>query len=174
MKRLILLVIIVVTLLAITGALVLHFLQTRLASQRAPAVSHLARAPDLAYKFNLCLEAYAFAPSGPTEIYKTDYSFPDPFRRANDTIIPILVDSNQADNTVSFQIAIIVGQVQTFHETIAHVAALDGISVMLPNAQNQLERSNEPQFIVSAIGIGGGAAVLDYTCPQEWKWSIAA
>ncbi len=172
MKRLMLLAVVMVTLLAVSGALAFRFVQTRFASQPAPAVSHLTRTPNLAYKFNLCLEAYAFAPSGPTEIYKTDYSFPDPFRRASDTIIPILVDWNQADNTVSFQIAIIVGHVKTFHETIAHVQARDGISVMLPDAQNQLERSNEPQFIVSAIGIGGGAAVLDYTCPQEWKWSI--
>lgn len=173
MKRLLPLVVVIVTLLAVTGALALRFIQARHASQHAPAVSHLSRAPNLAYKFNLCLEAYAFAPSGPTEIFKTDYSFPDPFRRASDTIIPILVNWNQVDNTVSFQIAIIVGHVQTFHETIAHVEALDGISVMLPDAQNQLERSNEPQFIVSAISSGGGAAILDYTCPQEWKWKSA-
>jgi hypothetical protein len=172
MKRWMLLAVVIVTLLAVTGALAFRFAQTRLASHPAPTVLHLARTPDLAYKFNLCLEAYAFVASGPAEIYRTDYSFPDPFRRANDTIIPILVDWNPADNSVSFQIAIIVGHVQTFHESIAHVEALDGISVMLPDAQNQLERANEPQFIVSAIGKGGEAAVLDYTCPQEWKWNI--
>jgi len=169
MKRWVLVTLGLIALLLVIGVLALRLFQARLTPP--PILSHLARAPNLAYKFDLCLEAYDYTADSSGEIHKTDYIFHDPFRSAFDTIIPSLVAWNQSERTASFQVIIIVGQVQTFRETISHVAALDGISVMLPDARNQLQRSNQPQFIVSAMTAGGIVAVLDYTCPQEWKWS---
>ena len=134
-------------------------------------LSHLIRTPNSAYKYNLCVEAYAFAHAQPANPFKTNYSFHDPFRNASDTVIPLLMDQDQRDNTVSFMVTIIVSQVATYTESISHVAVLDGISVMLPDKDGQLQRANEPQFIVSYLDNGGSAAVLDYTCSQEWHWS---
>ena len=129
-----------------------------------------ARTPHSAYKYDLCIEAFAYAHASPDEPHKTDYTFHDPFRMTDDTIIPYLMDWNASENTASFKVIIIVGQVNTFTETIAHVRALDGISIMLPDKQNQLQRASEPQFIVSSLSRGGGIAVLDFTCPQQWRW----
>jgi hypothetical protein len=153
----------------VVGVFTFRFIEIKRTPQ--PVLLHLARAPNQAYKFNLCLEAYAVGYADPSETQKTDYTFHDPFRSAYDTITPSLVSWNQSEKTASFQVIIVIGQVQTFRETIAHVAALDGISIILPDKQNNLQRSNEPQFIVSAISASGSVAVLDYTCSQEWKWS---
>jgi len=172
MKRWMLILPAILVVVIVVGAFAFRFVEMKHTPQ--PAVSHLARAPNQAYKFNLCLEAYVleYTDSGGTQ--KTDFTFHDPFRSAYDTITPSLVSWNQSEKTASFQVIIVVGQVQTFRETIAHVAALDGISIILPNEQNQLQRANEPQFIVSEISVSGSAAVLDYTCQQEWKWSNVA
>lgn len=169
MKRRVYSLVIIVALVIVVAAFVVHFVEAKLAPR--PVLTHLALTPHQAYKFDLCLEALDYTSTGPGPIHKTDYTFQDPFRKANDTIIPSLVAWDQVEETASFQVVIIVGQVQTFRETISHVAALDGISVMLPDRQNHLQRSNQPQFIVSAMTPGGIVAVLDYTCPQEWKWS---
>jgi hypothetical protein len=173
MKRRVLALLAIIAVVMVVAAFVVRFVEANLTPR--PVLTHLARTPHQAYKFDLCLEAYALTAAGsspaPDQTYKTDYTFQDPFRKADDTIIPTLMAWNQYQETASFQVIIIVGQVQTFTETISHVAALDGISVMLPDGHNHLQRSNQPQFIVSAITAGGIVAVLDYTCPQEWKWS---
>lgn len=135
-------------------------------------LNHLARTPNSAYKYDLCIEAFAFAHALPSNPFKTNFSFHDPFRNASDTVIPLLMDQNQQDKTVSFRVTIIVGQVATYTESISHVAVLDGISVMLPDKNGQLQHASEPQFIVSFLDTGGKTAVLDYTCSQEWRWTI--
>ncbi|HEX6484112.1 MAG TPA: hypothetical protein VF043_35145 [Ktedonobacteraceae bacterium] len=134
-------------------------------------LNHLARTPNSAYKYDLCVEAFAFAHALPTNPFKTNYSFHDPFRNASDTIIPLLMDQDKSDNTVSFKITIIVSQVATYTESISHVVVLDGISIMLPDKQGHLQKASEPQFIVSYLDSGGKTAVLDYTCSQEWHWA---
>ncbi|HYT27727.1 MAG TPA: hypothetical protein VEL72_01815 [Ktedonobacteraceae bacterium] len=171
MKRwMLLLLLLVIVMLAVS----LLVLRQRLASSSQLSPSHLARTPHSAYKYDLCIEAFAYAHASPDEPHKTDYTFHDPFRMTDDTIIPYLMDWNPSENTASFKVIIIVGQVNTFTETIAHVRALDGISIMLPDRQNQLQRASEPQFIVSSLIQGGGIAVLDFTCPQQWQWKAVA
>ena len=136
-------------------------------------VHHLARTPDSAYKYNLCTEAIAYSHPTPDNPYKTDFTFQDPFRKAKDTIIPLLWDQNLSDQTVSFQVKIIVGQLDTFTESISHVSALDGISIMLPDQHGQLQRPTIPQFIVSSLEREGTIAIIDFTCTEQWKWIIA-
>lgn len=133
-------------------------------------VYHLARTPDSAYKYNLCTEATAYAHATPDNPYKTDYTFQDPFRNAKDTIIPLLWDQNPHDQTVSFKVQIIVGKLDTFTEFISHVAVLDGISIMLPDQQGQLQKPSIPQFIVSSLEQHETVAILDFTCAEQWKW----
>jgi hypothetical protein len=133
-------------------------------------LNHLARIPNSAYKYNLCIEAFAYAHAGPGNPYKTDYTFHDPFRNASDTIIPLLWDQNRRDQTVSFTVKIIVGQLDTFTDSISHVSALDGISVMLPDQQGHLQRPSIPQFIVSSLNGNGSMAILDFTCSEQWQW----
>ena len=169
MKRWMLLLVIIIVLAAS-----LLVLRLRLVSSSQVSPSYLARTPHSAYKYGLCVEAFAYAHASPDNPYKTDYTFHDPFRSADDTIIPNLMDWNRSDNTVSFQVIIMIGQVKTITETIAHVSALDGISVMLPDKHDALQRSSEPQFIVSLLGIDGASAILDFTCPQQWQWKAVA
>ena len=136
-------------------------------------INHLARISHSAYKYNLCTEAIAYAHAGPDNPYKTDFTFHDPFRKAKDTIIPLLWDQNLSDQTVSFNVKIIVGQLDTFTESISHVSALDGISILLPDQQGQLQRPSIPQFIVSSLERNGTVAILDFTCAEQWKWLTA-
>ena len=133
-------------------------------------IHHLARTPYSAYKYNLCTEAIAYSHATPDNPYKTDFTFQDPFRKAKDTIIPLLWDQNLSDQTVSFQVKIIVGQLDTFTESISHVSALDGISIMLPDQHGQLQRPTIPQFIVSSLESDGTIAIIDFTCAEQWKW----
>jgi len=133
-------------------------------------IQHLARTPDSAYKYNLCTEAIAYSHPAPDNPYKTDFTFQDPFRNAKDTIIPLLWDQNLSDQTVSFKVTIIVGQLDTFTESISHVAVLDGISIMLPDQQGQLQKPGIPQFIVSSLERNGTIAIIDFTCAEQWKW----
>jgi hypothetical protein len=130
----------------------------------------LARTPNSAYKYNLCTEAFAYAHAGSNNPYKTDYTFHDPFRNANDTIIPLLLDLDQRDQSVSFNVKIIVGQLDTYTDSISHVSALDGISVMLPDQHGHLQRPSIPQFIVSSLNGNGRMAILDFTCSEQWQW----
>ena len=136
-------------------------------------INHLARTPSSAYKYNLCTEVLAYSHAAPDNPYKTDFSFQDPFRNAKDTIIPLLWDQNLSDQTVSFQVKIIVGQLDTFTESISHVAVLDGISIMLPDQYGQLKRPSIPQFIVSSLERNETVAILDFTCAEQWKWVAA-
>ncbi len=136
-------------------------------------INHLARISHSAYKYNLCTEVIAYAHAGPGNPYKTDFTFHDPFRKAKDTIIPLLWDQNLSDQTVSFHVKIIVGKLDTFTESISHVSALDGISILLPDQQGQLQRSSIPQFIVSSLERNGTVAILDFTCAEQWKWVTA-
>lgn len=167
MKRWILLALIVVV--AVAAFLALRINST--AHTQQPQY-HLARTPDSAYKYNLCTEAFAFSPYQANNPYKTDYTFPDPFRNTTDTITPTLQNLDKQDGTVSFSVQIIVGQVGTFTDSISHVRALDGISILLPDRQHHLQRSSVPQFIISYLNANGSAAVLDFTCPQQWVWKI--
>jgi hypothetical protein len=167
MKRWMLLGLVLIVIIA-------SLLLVRLRLAASPVSSnHLFRTPHSAYKYNLCIEAFAFANAQPDNPYKTDYTFHDPFRNANDTIIPRLMNPDKKDNTVTFNVEIIVGQIQTYNDSISHVSALDGISVMLPDKQDQLQRSSVPQFIVGALNGGGQLAVLDFTCPDQWIWKAA-
>lgn len=136
-------------------------------------IHHLARTPYSAYKYDLCTEAIAFSHAAPDNPYKTDFTFQDPFRQAKDTIIPLLWDQNRSDQTVSFQVKIIVGQLETFTESISHVSVLDGISIMLPDQSGRIQRPTIPQFIVSSLENDGAIAILDFTCATQWKWVTA-
>jgi len=129
----------------------------------------LMRTANSAYKYNLCMEAYAFAHASASNPYKTGYSFVDPFRNVQDTITPHLLDYDASTQTVNFSIDIAVGKVATFHQMISGVHELDGISVILPDMQNAPQRSGIPQFIISSLN-NGQVAVLDYTCPADWVW----
>ncbi len=162
MKRLLSLTLLGVIVLA--SLLLLH-----LTALSRSSLTHLARTPNSAYKYNLCTQAYAYAFASPDNPFKTDYTFPDPFRHANDTIIPRLMGTDTRDDTVSFNVKIVVNQVAVYNETIAHVHELDGISILLPDTQDHLQRSGVPQFIVSSLN-PGRLAVLDYTCPDQWVW----
>ncbi len=135
------------------------------------AKSHLARIPNSAYKYDLCGEAFAFAMARPDNPYKTDDNFRDPFRNVNDTIIPLFLGFDKQTGNASFSVKIIFDQLATFNETISPVHQRDGISILIPNLQNQLQHSSVPQFIISLPSAGGNLAVLDYTCPQQWVWS---
>jgi hypothetical protein len=141
---------------------------------RAPvAHSGLLRVANSAYKYDLCSEAYAFAFATPDNPYKTDYTFQDPFRKGNDTIIPHLLNYDAPTRTITFNVDIIINRVATFHIAISHVHELDGIYVLLPDSENHLRHSNLPQFIISWLGKGGNFAILDYTCPNQWTWKAA-
>ena len=131
--------------------------------------SGLLRTPNSAYKYDLCVEAYAFAHADSSNPYKTEYSFTDPFRHLNDSITPHLMDFDASSGTVNFTVDVVVDQVATFHESISHVHELDGISVLLPDKENHSQHSGVPQFIVSSLGTGQ-IAVLDFTCPNQWVW----
>jgi len=131
--------------------------------------SGLLRTPNSAYKYDLCTEAFAFAHATPSNPYKTEYSFADPFRHFNDSITPRLMDFDVSTGTVNFTVDVVVNQVATFHESISHVHELDGISVLLPDKENRTQRSAIPQFIVSSLG-AGRIAILDFTCPNQWVW----
>jgi len=114
-------------LLLIFLAASLFIIRQRMTVSNSP-INHLGRTPYSAYKYNLCTEAIAFSHPAPDNPYKTDFTFQDPFRKAKDTIIPLLWDQNLSDQTVSFKVEVIVGQLDTFTESISHVAVLDGIS----------------------------------------------
>ena len=139
--------------------------------QSATIVPHISliRTANSAYKYDLCMEAFAFPHASASNPYKTGYSFADPFRKAQDIVTPHLLDYDASTQTVNFSIDVVVGKVSTFHLMIAGVHELDGISVILPNVQNAPQRSGIPQFIVSALN-SGQLAILDYTCPNEWVW----
>ena len=147
----------------------LFIMRQKFTVSNSPAY-HLALTPYSAYKYHLCTEAFAFSHAKPDNPYKTDFTFHDPFRNANDTIIPLLWDQNLRELTVSFTVKIIVGQLDTFTDSISHVSALDGISIMLPDQEGHLQRPSIPQFIVSSLDRNGTLAVLDFTCAEQWKW----
>jgi hypothetical protein len=71
---------------------------------------------------------------------------------------------------LSFNVKIIVGQLDTYTDSISHVSALDGISVMLPDQHGHLQRPSIPQFIVSSLNGNGRMAILDFTCSEQWQW----
>src|SRR2546421_9181743 len=108
-------------------------LRARLTTLTPVARSHLSRVPNSAYKYHLCTESYAFIMATPDNPYKTDYTFRDPFRQANDTIIPRFLGFDKQGMTVSFSVKIIIDQVATYNETITKVHGLDGISVFIPD-----------------------------------------
>ncbi|WP_376795868.1 hypothetical protein [Thermogemmatispora sp.] len=162
--------------LLLAGILVLiHQLHPATTQRRLPPPHvQLVRSPNSAYKYHLCAEAYAYLRATPDNPYKTDFSFHDPFRDAQDTIIPHLVAIDASDHSLSFSITVILRQLATFEAQISHIHELDGISIQLPDRQNQLQGSSVPQFVVVAVAGPGIVAVLDYTCPQQWHWSTVA
>ena len=163
---------VLLALLLIFLAAALFIVRQKITASNSP-INHLARTPHSAYKYNLCTEVIAYSHAEPGNPYKTDFTFQDPFRKVNDTIIPLLWDQNLNDQTVSFTVKIIVGQLDTFTESISHVSVLDGISIMLPDQQGQLQRPSIPQFIVSSLERNGTVAILDFTCAEQWKWVTA-
>lgn len=155
--------------IVVVGVLVIHDHLTN--SKTTVYRSHLSRVPNSAYKYSLCGEAYAFAKAPVDNPYKTDFTFHDPFRQAKDTIIPRFLGFDNQTQIASFSVKIIIDQVATFNDTIAHVQGTDGISILIPNVDSQLQHSSVPQFIISLPAHGGNIAVLDYTCPDQWVWS---
>ena len=135
------------------------------------AQSHLVRVPNSAFKYHLCTEALAYTRVASDSPYKTDYSFQDPFRHVDDTITPYYLGLDARRDSGSFSVKIILPQVATFNETIANIHGHDGIAILIPDAQNQLQRSPVPQFIITLPGGGASVAILDYTCPEQWVWS---
>jgi hypothetical protein len=169
MKRWLLLALAVV--IVVTSALALY-LHSRATSSVSRPQAHLVLVPNSAYnRYQLCVEAFAFTSPFARSSYKTDFTFHDPFRHADDTVIPLLLGRDKQGTSVSFSVQIIVNQVATFNETISHVKALDGISILLPNAHDSLERSTVPQIIIRMLA--QGLAILDYTCPEQWVWKAA-
>lgn len=144
---------------------------SNLASTPIAARSHLMRVPNSAFKYDLCTEAFAYVLALPDNPYKTDYTFHDPFRHADDTIIPRYLGLDKHGSSVSFSVQIIINQVATFNETIHNIRAHDGISVLLPDKQNHLQHSSIPQIIITLPGPGNSLAILDYTCPEQWVWT---
>src|SRR5437660_11202009 len=106
-------------------------LRARLTTSTPIVRSHLGRVPDSAFKYHLCTESFAFIMATPDNPYKTDYTFHDPFRRANDTIIPRYLGFDKQGITVSFSVKIIIDQVATYNETIVKLHGLDGIYVYI-------------------------------------------
>ncbi|MBX5448705.1 hypothetical protein [Thermogemmatispora sp.] len=139
-----------------------------------PPRVQLVRSPNSAYKYHLCAEAYAYLHATPDNPYKTDFTFHDPFRNAQDTIIPHLIAFDAHDHSLSFSVTLILRQVATFEATITRIHEQDGIGIQLPDQQNRLQASSVPQFVVVAIADPGTVAVLDYTCPQQWHWSAVS
>lgn len=169
MKRWILYALVAVVVVAGVASTVSVMLIRQRNAQAVVPHASLLRTANSAYKYDLCMEAFAFPHASESNPYKTRYSFSDPFRRVQDTITPHLLDYDAATQTVNFSVDIVVGKVATFHQSIAGVHELDGISVILPDMQNAPQRSGIPQFIVSSIN-KGQLAVLDFTCPNEWIW----
>jgi hypothetical protein len=137
--------------------------------------SHLLRVPNSAYKYHLCGEAFAFKLAAPDNPFKTDETFSDPFRHIDDTIIPRFLGYEAGSDMVSFSVKLIFKQVATYNETILHVHRLDGIAILIPDGQNKLQHASIPQFIISDLPLtrgGGEIAVIDYTCPEQWVWSV--
>jgi hypothetical protein len=157
---------------AVTGGILIH--NHQVAASFVPSMrSHLFRTPNSAYRYQLCEEAYAYdLPNTKNNPYKTDDTFPDPFRHTNDTIVPSFLGFDWRDNAFSFSVKIEIGQVATYTETIKNIQRLDGISIILPDTHNKSQRSSVPQFIVSSIQGTSGSymAILDYTCPNQWVW----
>jgi hypothetical protein len=169
MKRWLLISLIAIVIVAgVAGTASVLLIRQHNAQAVVPHAS-LMRTANSAYKYNLCMEAYAFPHASASNPYKTGYSFTDPFRKVQDTITPHLLDYDASTQTVNFSIDIAVGNVATFHQMISGVHELDGISVILPDMQNTPQRSGIPQFIISSFN-KGQLAVLDYTCPNEWVW----
>jgi hypothetical protein len=169
-------IILVVIASAATAGILLH---TRLNGASTLAISiptvgsRLFRTPHSAYKYQLCEEAFAYAiPDSQNSPYKTDDTFPDPFRHTTDTIVPSFLGFDWHSNSFRFTVKIEIGRLATYTDTIEHVQILDGISIILPDRNNKLQRSNVPQFIVSSIQdtTGSYMAILDYTCPNQWVW----
>ncbi|WP_052888173.1 hypothetical protein [Thermogemmatispora carboxidivorans] len=162
--------------LLLVGVLVLIYrFGPGLGSRRLPAPRvQLVRSPNSAYKYHLCAEAYAYLRATPDNPYKTDFTFQDPFRNVQDTIIPHFVAVDAHDRSLSFSVTVILRQLATVEATISHIHELDGIGVQLPDRTNQLQGSSVPQFVVVAIAEPGTVAVLDYTCPQQWHWSAVS
>ncbi len=167
MKRWVLLFLALIVVAASIMIIHAHFAN----STSTVAQSHLVRVPNSAFKYHLCTEALAYARVSPDSPYKTDYTFQDPFRHADDTIVPYYLGLDKRGDSGSFSVKIIIAQVATFNETIANIHGHDGIAILLPDAQNQLQRSSVPQFIITLPGSGASVAVLDYTCSEQWVWS---
>jgi len=172
MKRWLLFAFVSLVVLSSAAVVVVH---ARLSAQSPPRQvdASLMRVPHSAYKYQLCREAYAFVLATADNPYKTNDTFPDPFRHANDTIIPHFLGLDSRSGSFSFSVDMNIGQLATFHQTITHVQRLDGISILLPDAHNRLQHSSIPQFIVSSIQGTGYTmmAVLDFTCPDQWAWT---
>lgn len=171
MKHWLLLGLVMVVVIASLSALYLRLKASTSVPRPPDRRAHLLRVPNSAYKYHLCTEAFAYTSPAARASYKTDYTFHDPFRQATDTIIPLFLGRDKQGTSVSFSVQIIVNQVATFNETISNVQALDGISILLPDARDTLERSSVPQIIIRIID--QGLAVLDYTCPEQWVWKAA-
>jgi hypothetical protein len=133
----------------------------------------LARAAKSLYKYDMCAQAYAFPYADASIPFKTDYTFADPFRKTQDTIIPRMLAYNSQTQTINMNVDVVLPQVNTYHLSLTRVHEEDGIFVLLPDQSNHLRRAQIPQFIVASF-LHGRLAIVDYTCPQKWIWKEAS
>src|SRR5437899_1873988 len=132
MKRWFLLALMPLVLLVVAASIFVVRTRFAVATPVPMAKFHLLRVPNSAYKYHLCTEAYSFAIAPVDNPYKTDQTFRDPFRHADDTIIPRFLGFDPQTNAVSFSVKIIIGQIATFNETIRHIHGEDGIAILIP------------------------------------------
>lgn len=154
-------------LLLASGLIGIRFYALRASPPPQPALKTLAKS---LYKYDMCVQAYAFANADDSNPYKTDYSFPDPVRKAQDTLTPHLLDYNPQTRTANFLVDVAIPQVNTYHLALKDVHEEDGVFVLLPDQENHLRRTQIPQFIVASL-LYGRLAIVNYTCPQKWSWS---
>ena len=135
-----------------------------------PVKPSLFRTPNSAYKYHLCSESYAFIIAPLDNPYGTDFTFPDPFRKANDKVITQFAGYDRDDTGATFHMKVIMDTLATFDLAISHVQGLDGISIQIPDTHNHLQRPSVPQLIIIMMSRGQNVIVLDYTCPDQWVW----
>ncbi len=157
-------------LFVMVGSLFSYYLRMR---QSTPARAQLIRMPGSVAQYDLCSEVFAYVQGTAVLPFKTDYTFHDPFQDVTDTITPMFLGMNQQDQSVTFQVRIDIGHQNMYIETIGHLHENDGIAVLLPDPNNNLQAPRAPQFILTSLGGSGRIAILDYTCPEQWKWQSA-
>ena len=161
---------VVLVAVVLSGVFIVRARTTQKAAPVQAVKPSLFRTPNSAYKYHLCSESYAFVLAPANNPYGTDYTFPDPFRKANDTLITHFAGYDQGDTGATFSVKVVMNTLATYTLSISQVQGLDGISIVLPDTHNHLQRPSIPQVIISMPLVGQNLIVLDYTCPEQWVW----